>query len=421
MGTALKPLLPLLLILFAAFASADDLVVTTDDDQELHVQVYANDADTPLLIWLEELDDARPAFAALMLDLQANGFSVWRVNLLEDFFLERTPANVRGLSGKGVLALLRAAEASGQPYLLVAADRMAIPALRGASRWQAEMPAGHRFRGIAMVYPNLFGAAPPAGVEPEIVPIARQVSVPIYLLQPERGALRSRLPAMKEALVEGGAPTVVRLVRGVRDWYFMHERGEDRDEDAAVAAMPGHLQEAFRLLAGFAARMPRGIEPTLPDAPTRQAARGLTEFPDRPPAPGYHLLATRGGDRSLDDVRGKVALINFWASWCPPCVHEIPSMNRLAATFSRDDFEIVSINFKEEPSHILQFMEKVQVDFPVLIDPQGQTSDAWKVFAFPSSFLIDREGRIRYSINTAIEWDTAEPTALIEALIAEGR
>lgn len=417
----MKPLLTLLALLFGLGAYAGDVVVTTDDDQEVHARVYENDSDTPLLIWLEELSDERPAFAALMLDLQANGFTVWRTNLLEDYFLERSAANVRGLSGKGVLALLREAEETGQPYMLVAADRMAIAALRGARRWQAEMPAGHAFRGVALIYPNLFTAAPPAGVEPEIMPIARNVSAPIYLLQPERGALRGRLRAMKDALLEGGAPLSIRMVKGVRDWYFMHERGVDRAEDTAVAAMPDQLHEAFRLLRGPATRMPDGIEPTLAPTTPHKASRGLIEFPDRPVAPGYDLLATGGGSRSLIDVRGKVALVSFWASWCPPCVHEIPSMNRLAEKFSGDDFELVSINFKEEPAHIRQFMKKVQVDFPVLLDPQGQTADTWNVFAFPSSFLIDRAGRIRYSVNSALEWDAAEPTQLIQSLIAEDR
>lgn len=415
----MRSLFAALMLLMAAATPAEDLLLTTDDDQELHVEVYENDDDTPLLIWLEELSDERPAFAALMLDMQANGFTVWRVNLLEDFFLERSAANVRGLSGKGVLALLRAAETTGQPYLLVGADRMAVPALRGARRWQAEMPATHRFRGVALIYPNLFGPAPPAGVEPALMPITRQSSVPVYLLQPERGAYRNRMPAIREALAEGGAPVFMRLARNVRDWFFMHERGQDRDEDAATAAMPGQLHEAVRLLGTVAATMPRGMPADIEVAADNRAVRGLIEFPTRPPAPGYRLLASRGGTRASEDVRGKVALVNFWATWCPPCVHEIPSMNRLAEKFASDDFEIVSINFKEEPGHILQFMDRVKVDFPVLIDPDGKTADAWRVFAFPSSFLIDREGRIRYSVNSAIEWDQDDAVAVIRTLIAE--
>ncbi|MCB1734232.1 MAG: TlpA family protein disulfide reductase [Gammaproteobacteria bacterium] len=403
-----------------AFADDDTLIVATDNDQEITVHVYPNEADTPLLIWLEELDDARPAFESLMLDLQANGFTVWRTNLLDAFFLERSPTNVRGLDGRGVLALLRKAETTGQPYMLVSADRMSIPSLRGARRWQAEMPAGHHFLGAALVYPNLFEPAPPAGIEPELMSITRHSSAPIYLLQPEYGALRSRMTTLLDALGTGGAPTFSRIVPKVRDWYFMHERGENPDEDAATAQMPRHLLEATKLLGKIAPRMPRGMAAEFPDpTPTTHVRRGLIAFPDTPAAPGYRLSATLGGEQSFDDVRGKVALVNFWATWCPPCVHEIPSMNRLAQQFRTDQFRIVSINFKEDPAHIREFMNKVQVDFPVLIDPQGHTADAWRVFAFPSSFLIDRAGRIRYSVNSAIEWDTTEAITPIQGLIAE--
>ncbi|MCB1738155.1 MAG: TlpA family protein disulfide reductase [Gammaproteobacteria bacterium] len=403
----------------AAIPGEDALTVTTDNDQEIPVRVYANAANTPLLIWLEELNDARPGFERLMFELQTSGFTVWRSNLLESFFLERSASNVRGLDGRGVLALLRAAEATGQPYMVVAADRMAVPALRGVRRWQAEMPARHQFRGATLIYPNLFGPAPPAGVEPELMPIAHHSSAPVYILQPELGALRSRLNTVRDALADNGAASFSRIVPQVRDWYFMHGPGENRAEDDAVAAMPHQLHEAIRLLGYVSAKMPRGMDPETPAPQRERAVRGLIELPRHPPAPGYRLLATRGGEQSFDEIKGQVALVNFWATWCPPCVHEIPSMNRLAQRYPANTFRIVSINFKEDAEHILEFMSKVQVNFPVLIDPQGKVADAWRVFAFPSSFLIDRAGRIRYSVNSAIEWDADEAMQVIDRLIAE--
>ncbi|OOC09482.1 TlpA disulfide reductase family protein [Thioalkalivibrio halophilus] len=124
----------------------------------------------------------------------------------------------------------------------------------------------------------------------------------------------------------------------------------------------------------------------------------------------------RGETHRLEDRAGQVTLVNFWASWCPPCVHEIPSMNRLEGSYDEDEFAIVSINFRESPEHILEFMEEVEVDFPVLMDEDGAVSQEWGVFAFPSSFLLDREGRVRYSVNEAIEWDTDEVREVIDEL-----
>lgn len=94
-------------------------------------------------------------------------------------------------------------------------------------------------------------------------------------------------------------------------------------------------------------------------------------------------------------------------------------MNRLAAAYDARQFGIVSINFKEDAPHVLAFLKRVDVDFPVLLDGDGAVSNRWKVFAFSSSFLLDRNGRIRYSVNTAIEWDDPAVKAVIERLLRE--
>jgi peroxiredoxin len=94
-------------------------------------------------------------------------------------------------------------------------------------------------------------------------------------------------------------------------------------------------------------------------------------------------------------------------------------MNRLAGAYDDREFAIVSVNFREEPEHILAFMREVEVDFPVLMDQDGRVSGEWGVFAFPSSFILDRQGRIRYSVNTAIEWDTDAIRNVIDTLRAE--
>ena len=94
-------------------------------------------------------------------------------------------------------------------------------------------------------------------------------------------------------------------------------------------------------------------------------------------------------------------------------------MNRLAGSYDPKDFAIVSINFKEDAGHVRAFLKRVNVDFPVLLDRDGVVSSRWRVFAFPSSFLLDRQGKVRYSVNTAIEWDSDEVKTVIERLLNE--
>jgi hypothetical protein len=96
-------------------------------------------------------------------------------------------------------------------------------------------------------------------------------------------------------------------------------------------------------------------------------------------------------------------------------------MNRLAARYVPADFRIMSINFREGAALVQAFMHRVAVDFPVLLDEDGRTSRDWRVFAFPSSFLMDRAGRVRYSVNSAIAWDEPEAVRVIDSLVAEPR
>lgn len=92
-------------------------------------------------------------------------------------------------------------------------------------------------------------------------------------------------------------------------------------------------------------------------------------------------------------------------------------MNRLAARYQPTDFRIVSINFQESPQSIRAFMARVDVEFPVLIDADGAVSRAWRVLAFPSSFIVDRRGRVRWSVNSAIPWDEPAVFDLIDRMV----
>ena len=117
------------------------------------------------------------------------------------------------------------------------------------------------------------------------------------------------------------------------------------------------------------------------------------------------------------DYSGKVTIVNFWASWYPPCVEEIPSLNRLRKQMENDNMELISINYAEDPARIHQFLKNVNVEFPVLMDATGEVAAQWKVYVYPSTFVIDSNGKIRYGINAAIHWDSPEVITKLRALL----
>ncbi|MET0094516.1 MAG: TlpA disulfide reductase family protein, partial [Sedimenticola sp.] len=112
-------------------------------------------------------------------------------------------------------------------------------------------------------------------------------------------------------------------------------------------------------------------------------------------------------------------LLNFWATWCPPCVKEIPSLGRLKRKLSDRAVAVLSVDVGESVERVEAFLKKVPADFPVMLDPEGATVKTWKLRAFPTTFLIDGEGRIRYAYFGGLEWDTPEVVTLIEKILEE--
>lgn len=151
---------------------------------------------------------------------------------------------------------------------------------------------------------------------------------------------------------------------------------------------------------------------------TPLAAADLKPLPVKP-APALELPALAGGTLNIEQMRGKVLLVNFWAVWCPPCRKEMPSMARLSEKLAGKPFTILGVNVGETPEEIRAFLKQVPVNFPIILDGEGQNLKAWQVFAFPTSYVVDRKGRIRLGLFGSIEWDSPETLAKLEALLAE--
>ena len=120
---------------------------------------------------------------------------------------------------------------------------------------------------------------------------------------------------------------------------------------------------------------------------------------------------------TLSDYRGKVVLVNFWASWCLPCIQEIPSMQRLDADLSGAPFKLLAVNVAERPNRVRALAKRMQMDFTVLYDESGKAFREWGASVYPTSFLIDPEGKIRYQAVGPLEWDELGARELVESLM----
>jgi len=125
---------------------------------------------------------------------------------------------------------------------------------------------------------------------------------------------------------------------------------------------------------------------------------------------------------SLSQFKGKLVLLNFWATWCPPCVKEMPSMERLRQHFTGQPFEIVAINAGEPGNKVDAFMAKMNakghpLTFPILLDEKGRSFREFGLRGLPMSFVFSKDGELLETIGGGVEWDSAENIGKIETLL----
>ncbi|MDH5637199.1 MAG: TlpA family protein disulfide reductase [Nitrospinota bacterium] len=125
---------------------------------------------------------------------------------------------------------------------------------------------------------------------------------------------------------------------------------------------------------------------------------GADETGRKEKAPIFKLEKPGGGQISSADIAGKVTLVNFWATWCVPCVREIPHLDTAYGKYRAQGFLIVGVNYQQDEKRVLRFMEKRPVSYPMALDTEGDFSKLFGVNALPVSILIDREGFITHKL-----------------------
>lgn len=133
----------------------------------------------------------------------------------------------------------------------------------------------------------------------------------------------------------------------------------------------------------------------------------------------FSLPDFNGETHTLPDYYGKVVLINFWATWCPPCIYEMPELMRLKQQLADKPFEILAINVAEKKYRVRKFTKATKLTLPVLLDTSNEAFDDWGVVTLPTSFLVDARGKTRYRIRGNPGWEDERTLEMIEGLIDE--
>jgi thiol-disulfide isomerase/thioredoxin len=138
------------------------------------------------------------------------------------------------------------------------------------------------------------------------------------------------------------------------------------------------------------------------------------------PAPSLALKDIEGRAHALTDYRGKVVLVNFWATWCEPCRQEMPSMQRLSEKLVGKPFVVLAVNVDEPESRVRNFLSQTRFDLPVLLDINKSATRQWGARLLPVTFIVGPDGRVRYRVLGEMDWSSTQAVSVISALLAGG-
>jgi peroxiredoxin len=148
-------------------------------------------------------------------------------------------------------------------------------------------------------------------------------------------------------------------------------------------------------------------------------AMEVTHVAGGAPAPEFSLPTADGKALALTQLRGEVVFLNFWATWCPPCRVEMPSMERLHREFKEQGLAVLAVDIGESPRQVTRFMKEFRLTFPALLDTDSEVASRYRVQGIPATFLIDRRGRLVGSARGARDWASPNGKALMRSLLEQ--
>ncbi len=421
----LKYLLSRRLFVFMALSLVTISANAAQNTLETGIAYQLFEAKQPVakILWFPSEQGVLPEEEAVATSLSKKGVDVIIPNLFDQYFLPNVPSSLFKVPSKDWVDLIHAAQNFHPqlPLFIVTSNLASAQVVKAlVSVQQSEISNV----GLILVNPNLYTKTPELGEKANYWPETAQLNLPVYIVQAELSPWRWQLANLQKTLMTGGSDVFLQLQENVRDRYYFRPDALAIEKQAAKQ-LPQELLVAMQRLAPYmlekrASALPVQVaqKNSLLEQPKKKSENSIQTYQGNQHLP-LRLLGLNGKKYDIKQYKGKVVLLNFWASWCPPCVHEMPSMARLKTKMKGEPFEILAVNLAEGKPAIKAFTQAHPVNFPILLDPKGSAVQAWKVFAYPSTYILDKKGQIRYALFGGFEWDSPEALQKIQALLNE--
>jgi len=389
--------------------SSTSWLAEVSDEVEIPIDVFGESQ--KLIIWLPSKKGIRSEVRIIQEQLPLLGYEVWAADLHEAYYAPLGREGISYFKPNDISELIKLALTKGKTSVSIFTTGRTVPVAMKALRVaQKQFLNDKRITGLMMLHPYLYSQRPTMGKDAIYSPITYSFNLPLHLFSPEYSTKFARVDELKKKLETGGANVYVEKLMGVGGGF--HARHSDELSDLSVSykiSMPMMMHKAIKKMQ----KLPSPSEimsmtKSAEDLSFKASLPNLQPYTGNQNLKNINLLNTLGTKTNLEKYRGKTVLVNFWASWCGPCVKEIPSLVRLKKSLSNYPFEILAVNIGEDIDAIKKFMKPFNVNFPVLLDPNSTLVKPWKLYAYPSNFLIDEKGVVKYAYYGALEWDSPE-------------
>jgi thiol-disulfide isomerase/thioredoxin len=400
---------------------AEPLELPLGDDLSVPVHRYAAaDASLPALLWLPTHRGIQPPMHGVADAMASFGIDTWLADLHTGYFIDVGRDSVKQFPDADIAALIREVDRlSGARGVVVmgedSATRNVLGGIRAAQLDGGPLPV----RGAILVSPAVSEPAALPGSAAPWLPAATATNVPVYVFQPGIGTRRWRHDDTLEVLGSGGAMVFNQVLEGVQGGFLQRPEEDLTALDLSTRGdAPWLIGKALDLLARLPVpENPAALAGSQPPARSDGSRYGLKAL--ELPAPSMLELATGGGAQaSLAQVEGAAVLVSFWASWCEPCIEELPALGRLHDDYAHRGLEVVTVNVGETPAAVAAVAERFgMARYTQLYDPRGAEMKRWNVYGFPTNFLLGPEGTIRFGSFGAVAWDDPGVRAQLQSLL----
>lgn len=400
---------------FAGATDPEQFDISLNDDTELSITKFGDGGDR--ILWIpSEYGINKKKHYPLLKSLAALQHEVWLAEIHDSYFIPAGRSSYTEVPIDDISSLIeKSLPDDGRKLFIVSTGRAAVLATLALKKWQAKAADNKIFAGIIMLHPSFQADTPIPGKAIDYLPIVDLTQLPIFIIQPKKSNKYWYLDGLISRLTDGGSQVYTQIIDQASDGYHVRPDTSDSEKQKAKE-LPAHISKAVKLLAKTEVVADKKHSPE-ETWKISAIAESLQPYPGNIIAPELQLEDIDGDRHDLQDYRGKVVVLNFWATWCPPCVEEIPSLGRLQRAFSEEDLVVLSVDIGESKDEVEAFLQKVPADFPVLLNPDGSNVKQWNIVAFPTTFVIDKNGTIKLAYFGGLEWDRPSVVKQLQSLI----